>query len=460
MMHTHPTATASKTPNLHLVTSSPKRDEPPKSPEPLIPGLYEDLMQTIGLCEELAAQVDGQLCPEDIALWQEFALFVANLPSPDRDAYESFIRYASSVKQLSADNLRKRMTFFWRQAIHLLPRGSESHVSTGYQFLANAISEYLNERKTAKDLANIRSKLNILLEWCESQREPIRTVNMTPSQVSDHFIWLEHEKPITAGRRKGQKGLGPRTLENHRIVLHCFFEWVVSKGWMRTNPVKLIRKYVNDKNELKTVQPLSNSQIRRMLDSLDENDFAQLRDKLIIMYLYDFGRRSEIVRIQMKDVDLTGSGKIQVWSKWSRFREVKLSHATAKLLEKYLDARERFLEKKRQQFIREDRKEKIRDLEHGYVFISSRTGKPMTESGVYRAVIRAAKRAGVHDINPAQLRKGAAADHITSGGTHDELRHLMNHRHISTTQRYTADARASEQALLPTDRLYGKELAS
>lgn len=460
MTHTHTIEEHSNGQNLHLIKSNTIKGEQPEQPQPLNPGLYEQMNQAIHHCEESARHWGGRIPPQDKELWKDFARYVANWPNPDRDAYESFVRYISPSKGLTPDSVRERMSPFWLTVSHLLQPGSGRHLTDGNMLLSNAIAEYLDERRTARDLSNIRSKLHTLLNWCESRPEPILTVNLTASQMGEHFVWLEYEKPITAGRRKGQRGLEARSLENHRIILHRFFQWVVAKGWKADNPVQSVRKYVNDRNDLKAATPLSQDQLRQVLDSLSESDFRQLRDKLLIMYMYDFGRRCEIERVQLKDLDLDRPGTIKVWSKWGRKRDLQPSKQTVALMKRYLRERSKFLSKKREQLNRQNRLRDARELEHGYLFVSTRTGMPLTANAAYRAVKKAAERAGISNIIPSRLRKAAAGNYIANGGTHDELRHLMNHRYLSTTQCYTAGARKKDQPALPTDRLYEGEVAS
>lgn len=416
-------------------------------------GLYRKMLDTIQECHRLVNEFGGHLPSEWLELWHCFATFVANLSQPDRDSFDSFVHCISLWQGLSHEEIRRRMEFFWRQASVHLPPGPSRYVQDGTPLLANAIEEYLKSHRAQQHVRDKRSRLYEFLRWCDSRAEPIRTVKVTPAEMNEYFAWLRQEKPVTSGARRGQRGLSRQGCENHRNVLHHFFNWCVRRGWCSENPVDSVNKFAQHPlRRLVKVTPVEQTDLAKLVRSLDESDFRGLRDKLLILYLYDFGRISEVERIRIADLDLI-RGDARVETKHKRERILRFSRLTVDLLKKYLREREKLIRSKQEALRRQGRYSDAQRLNHGYLFVSERTGLPLTKNGAYRSIKNVAVKAGMPHLTAAVLRKGAVADHICNGGTHDQLQVLMAHTDIRTTQRYTLGVRVDYPDTLPGDRL-------
>jgi hypothetical protein len=61
---------------------------------------------------------------------------------------------------------------------------------------------------------------------------PGRDVRFITRKVVNKFIvYLQKERPIMSGARKGLRGLNVRTVDNYTTVLNGFLEWAQEKGY-------------------------------------------------------------------------------------------------------------------------------------------------------------------------------------------------------------------------------------
>jgi integrase/recombinase XerD len=105
-----------------------------------------------------------------------------------------------------------------------------------------------------------------------------------------------------------------------------------------------------------------------------------------------------------------------VTEKGSKTRAVTFTEVTAALLAAWLD---------------------IRQKEVKEVFYNLDTLEPLTRNGLYQALRRMARRAGITGrFNPHSFRHAFAREYIKAGGDIVTLSMLMGHRETSTTARH------------------------
>src|SRR5690606_3281715 len=128
--------------------------------------------------------------------------------------------------------------------------------------------------------------------------------------------------------------------------------------------------------------------------------------------------------------------RLQVPSKWLKLRDVYLSQRTVELLRRYLERRREFLRDKADR-LRQAGKHSDADalLRSDFLFVSERTGKPLTASGARQTLKEAAQRAGLDAsmFTPRNLRLAAVHLFIERGGSIIELQDRMAHEDYMTT---------------------------
>jgi integrase/recombinase XerC len=138
-------------------------------------------------------------------------------------------------------------------------------------------------------------------------------------------------------------------------------------------------------------------------------------------------RVSEVVGLNTEDVTLRNrSGWIKVRGKGRKERRAPLSKEARGSLEEYLEARP--------------------GPDDGALFLS-RDERRMTVRSVQHMVSRTARLAGLERrVTPHTLRHTFSTRYLEAGGTLAELRDILGHANIATTDRYShANARRMQE---------------
>jgi integrase len=169
--------------------------------------------------------------------------------------------------------------------------------------------------------------------------------------------------------------------------------------------------------------------------------FADYRDAAIICLLLDTGmRRAELGRITLDELDLRRKN-VRVFGKGAKVRDCAFGANTARALDRYLrKARARH-----------------RDADATTALWLGHAG-PMTDNGIYQAVLERAKKAGLEGIHPHQFRHTWAHKLSAEGMPESQLMHLAGWSSTQMAQRYGASAvgeraRATYKRMSPVDKL-------
>ena len=167
-------------------------------------------------------------------------------------------------------------------------------------------------------------------------------------------------------------------------------------------------------------QLVRTSSMDELLDQeIDETDFVQVRNRLIVMMLYETGmRRAELLDLLDRNVD-TASGELKVHGKRDKDRIIPFGTELAQAIDSY-----RLL-----------RDELVRGCEHFFV---KEDGNPLYPMLVYRIVHRALQEVGVTSKrSPHVLRHSFATAMLNDGAAINSVKELLGHESLATTQIYT-----------------------
>lgn len=273
----------------------------------------------------------------------------------------------------------------------------------------------------------------------ETKRSYIQTIKEFFNVQELHIISIEDMQNVTPdmaneyAHKLLKKGISKATINKKLSALQNFYKFLCRRsiGIMTYNPFSTDEGCIRFKNASKDYSDkrvLSPEEVKALFDSAkSEGGIAGLRDLLILKMLATTGmRRAEICGIKIGDIKLNlGKKIIEITGKGDKTRMVVVSAEVDKLIDEYLAARGVTY------------KDKVLPLITTH---SPRgTGEPMTTNTVYRVVKKHADHAGIDadSISPHALR----ATYATT--VYDELdmnvndiRELMGHSSVSTTQRY------------------------
>lgn len=189
----------------------------------------------------------------------------------------------------------------------------------------------------------------------------------------------------------------PETRKSARTSLRGFFAWAAAEGLVEANPAASLPPIHVPQAE---PRPATDDAIRAALAAADE------RVRLMVLLGAVAGlRRAEISRVHSDDLD--DADQLRVHGKGGKTRTVGLDPVLAGLL---------------------------RALPPGWAFPSpQRTGRPYTPDAVGRLISQALPPG----TTPHMLRHACASGLYADGLGLLELRDLLGHTSVATTQRYT-----------------------
>ena len=201
-------------------------------------------------------------------------------------------------------------------------------------------------------------------------------------------------------------------------AVKCLCAYAYDEGYV---PELITKKVKNVKEPKLLIHTFSDDEIVRMVQYYDGNDYLSIRNRLMLMMLFDTGLRiSEI--IDMKPAQIR-EGYFNVYGKGRKERVVPQNAIVCKWMMKYDRAREAYFEYK--------------DAED-YYFLS-KNGKRLTAEAVNKFMKKAGKAVGVNPlvrVSPHTCRHTFAHQELKNGLDLYSLSRLLGHESVSITQRY------------------------
>ena len=231
-----------------------------------------------------------------------------------------------------------------------------------------------------------------------------------------------------------RRGLKDNTIVKYARCVQTFCNFLVAEGLVDTSPMARVSM---PKAEKKILPPFSREEIEKLLAACGK-DLWGLRDRAMILALLDTGlRASEFVAMNVGDVGK--DGMVKVYGKGKKERYVRLGAQSRKAVLRYLAERG-----------------KTRPGDPLWV---GRKGR-LTTSGLFQAMKRLGKRAGVWPVGPHRFRRTFAVWCLRGGMDPWSLKALMGHADLQMVQQYLRlvkeDVEAAHREASPVDRFLSK----
>ena len=211
-------------------------------------------------------------------------------------------------------------------------------------------------------------------------------------------------------------------------AVKCLCAYAFDEGY---TPELLTKKVKNVKEPKVLIHTFSDSEIVRMIQFYDGNDYLSIRNRLMLMMLFDTGLRiSEIMDMKPSQIR---QGYFVVYGKGRKERVVPQNPIVSKWLMKYERVRESYFQYRRA----ED------------CYFLSQNGRRLTPEAVNKFMKKASKSVGVNPlvrVSPHTCRHTFAHQELKNGLDLYSLSRLLGHESVSITQRYLEAVR-DEQVL-------------
>lgn len=278
-------------------------------------------------------------------------------------------------------------------------------------------------------------------EWLLATNYAVRTREEYDRSVRDFVEWLARETEIESinealprhlhqyqmalcqGRAKEEGGMLSVSTQAKRLsAIKTWFEWMASEQLLAFNPARALVMPKVPRSLPRDV--LTQEEARMLLESTPIEKAGDVRDRAMLEVLYGSGiRREELLSLTIYDADLAqGSLRIEL-GKGRQTRIVPLTRSAIAALKLYLE---------------EVRPQWASQAGGTVLFVSSRSGRALSDNDLLRIVRKAAKRAGIKKhVTPHTLRHSCATHLLQEQADIRQIQKLLGHRKLSTTEIYT-----------------------
>lgn len=216
-----------------------------------------------------------------------------------------------------------------------------------------------------------------------------------------------------------ERNISPASVNVKLSALRSFYRYLRLTGYVSINPMEKIAS-------LKTSRPLPyfvrESEMDRLLElTLENRSLGGIRDRLVIMMLYETGiRRSELLGLKDSDVD-TVAMQVKVTGKRNKQRIIPFGNELKEEIQAYLCSRESEL-----------------GLKEAAAFFVTDKGMPLTDS-LLSSIVKdnLSKVTTIKKKSPHVLRHSFATAMLNNKADLTSIQKLLGHESVATTEIYT-----------------------
>jgi integrase/recombinase XerD len=225
------------------------------------------------------------------------------------------------------------------------------------------------------------------------------------------------------------RGYSGASIARKTAALRSFFQYLRRMGDVASDPTHGIGSPDVKKPLPRTVE---DDQVRALMTFLESRETHEgQRDHAMLRLLSATGMRvGELVMVNVDDVDF-GNRRVRVVGRGNRERQLPLDDATLASIATYLERARPFL---------------TRNVPGESALVVNQRGQRLTRQGFWLIMKGLVHEAGLPAImTPHMLRHSFATHQIGEGLGLEELRQLLGHASIATTQIYTQLASQSPE---------------
>jgi integrase/recombinase XerD len=233
--------------------------------------------------------------------------------------------------------------------------------------------------------------------------------------------WTEVDQELIQayGAHLADEDYASSTVARKVASVKSFFSFMLDSNLVTDDPTVTLSA---PKVEKQSPRVLSMDEIERLLAEPAKGTTAKAqRDRALMELLYATGMRvSEVISLRLEDLDL-GQNHVYCASRDGTERQLPLTPRAREALSQYVE---------------KGRDALLQTREETTLFVNQR-GRPLTRQGLWLIIKSYAEAAGLGpDITPHTIRHSCAAHRLARGSDLQEVRELLGHANISTTQVY------------------------
>jgi site-specific recombinase XerD len=272
--------------------------------------------------------------------------------------------------------------------------------------------EYIKATKLPRTAISYQGSLGTLFKWLDVSRKNI--TDLRQEDVGKFIKFVKEEKSVKNS-----------TAAYYAIVLKILWRWMYQNQYVRNNEEFIDIPQKSDQEHFATITP---EEHKRMMDSLDTFFPDQLRAAAILSFLNDTGLRvGELKSLNVKQVYNQEKTLIKTTKRFDSYREIYWNGPTAKLLNQWIEARNKILN--------------LKSLETDALWVvlrfDSNFGKRLTERSLERTVRDTRIKAGIErNITVHSYRYGIGRWGVKNNIHPRVIQKILGHASINTTMSY------------------------
>jgi len=253
------------------------------------------------------------------------------------------------------------------------------------------------------------SVLREFIQWCDERDL------QTPQEITKPIL-ERYQKHLFHYRQANGKPKSLSTQQNAVAALRGLFKWLTQQNHLLYNPASELQAPKAPSKLPRVI--LSQQDIASIFNQADLETVNGLRDRVMMELFYSTGiRRSELIHLQIHDVDLQRNALIIKEGKGGKDRFLPLSEPMQTWLERYI--------------------EEARPELQGPLFISD-FGEPYKDTNLGRLIKRYIEKSGLEVLGSCHLFRHAMATHMLDNGADIRfIQAMLGHSDLKTTEIYT-----------------------
>jgi len=253
----------------------------------------------------------------------------------------------------------------------------------------------------------------------------VNDINKLIVFVEEHFPNLTPETVKLAQLRKfvewmNQKGISPRTQARTISGIKSFYKFLLIEEAVENDPTTLLE---SPRIGRKLPEILTDDEINKLIDAIDDSKPEGLRNKAILETLYSCGLRvSELVDLRLSNLHFEQEF-LKIGGKGEKERLVPISKRAIEDIKKYLINSRKKL-----------------NIEKGYenIVFLNRRGKKLSRVMIFTIIKNLADKIKLEkNISPHTFRHSFASALVQGGADLRTVQEMLGHESILTTEIYT-----------------------
>ena len=280
------------------------------------------------------------------------------------------------------------------------------------------------------------------LRWAEVSRLAPMSLLLRQRGLARFVAWahergLRHPRELTrqvleayqrhlylARSQRDGAPLGLRTQQQLIGAVRGWCKWLTRDGHIPANPAADLEMPRMPRSLPRTL--LSVDQVRQLMSQPDVEGLTGVRDRAMLELLYGTGmRRSELMNLQLGDVDLTQATVFIRQGKGRRDRYVPMGQSARHWVARYAAE------------VRPMLTSQVQDAGSGWTLFLTDYGEPFEQNRLSGMVAGHLRRIGVEQGSCHALRHACATHMLEAGAELRYIQVLLGHADLSTTQIYT-----------------------